>query len=143
MAEELKVLQDKVTTLEEGIRKVHTNMEDSVKEAAEKAMISIKTDNNQKIEEEVARRMQALENNLEDSIAMKVKEAAEKAIISIKSDNNQKIEEEVARRMQVLENNSTRADVPDPKKPFKCPKCVWRGKIQAAVKGHMTKMHHK
>ena len=101
MAEELKVLKIKVNTLEKDLREVH--------------------------------------NNMEDSIAIKVKEAVEKAMISITSDNNQKIQEEVAKRMEVLENNSTRAA--DPKKPFKCPKCVWRGKIQAAVKAHMTKYH--
>ena len=103
MAEELKVLKIKVNTLEEDLREVN--------------------------------------NNMEDSIAIKVKEAVEKAMISITSDNNQKIQEEVAKRMEVIENNSTQAAVPDPKKPFKCPKCVWRGKIQAAVKAHMTKYH--
>ena len=104
MAEELKVLHDKVTTLEEGIRKVHTNMENSisikVKEAVDESVISIKSDNNQKIEKEVARRLQVLENKREDSIAIKVKEAMEKAMISINTDTDQKIEEAVAKRMQ-------------------------------------------
>ena len=115
MVEEIKVLKNKVVSLEEELRHVKNTMENNiemkVKQEMQKAMINIKT-------------------VLEIEVESKTR------------DINQKIEEEVVKRMRELENNPTPAAAPaDPRKPYKCPECNWWGKNQGVVKTHVKKCH--